>query len=112
MPTSRYVLAIPLDEHNHMGPLIDNDAVKLYLDAIEKCKAEGGKFVVEGGKLEGGDYASGCYVKPCIAEVENHYKIVQHETFAPILYLIKYKDHWKRPLRCKMVCRRGFRQQL
>ena len=81
----------PLDENNHMGPLIDKDAVKLYLQSIEKCKAEGGKFVVEGGELEGGQYASGCYVKPCIAEVENHYTIVQHETFAPILYLIKYK---------------------
>jgi len=81
----------PLDENNHMGPLIDKDAVALYLDSIEKCKAEGGKFVVEGGKLEGEQYASGCYVKPCIAEVENSYKIVQHETFAPILYLIKYK---------------------
>ena len=81
----------PLDENNHMGPLIDADAVGAYLDAIEKCKAEGGKFIVEGGKLEGAQYASGCYVKPCIAEVENSYKIVQHETFAPILYLIKYK---------------------
>jgi aldehyde dehydrogenase (NAD+) len=80
----------PLDENNHMGPLIDKDAVALYLDSIEKCKAEGGKFVVEGGKLEGEQYASGCYVKPCIAEVENNYKIVQHETFAPILYLIRY----------------------
>ncbi|WP_295793526.1 aldehyde dehydrogenase family protein [Mucilaginibacter sp.] len=82
----------PLDENNHMGPLIDTDAVALYLESIEKCKAEGGKFIVDGGKLEGDQYASGCYVKPCIAEVENHYKIVQHETFAPILYLIKYKD--------------------
>jgi len=81
----------PLDENNHMGPLIDQDAVALYLDSIEKCKAEGGKFVVEGGKLDGDKYTSGCYVKPCIAEVENSYKIVQHETFAPILYLIKYK---------------------
>ena len=81
----------PLDEHNHMGPLIDQDAVKLYLDSIEKCKAEGGKFLVEGGRLEGEQYASGCYVKPCIAEVENDYSIVQHETFAPILYIIKYK---------------------
>ncbi|MDB5124432.1 MAG: Aldehyde dehydrogenase, thermostable [Mucilaginibacter sp.] len=81
----------PLDENNHMGPLIDHDAVNLYLDSIEKCKAEGGKFVVKGGKLEGNKYTSGCYVKPCVAEVENHYKIVQHETFAPILYLVKYK---------------------
>jgi len=80
----------PLDENNHMGPLIDTDAVALYLDSIEKCKAEGGKFVVEGGKLDGESYTSGCYVKPCIAEVENSFKIVQHETFAPILYLIKY----------------------
>src|ERR1700759_2563740 len=53
----------PLDENNHMGPLIDTDAVKMYLDAIERCKAEGGKFVVEGGVLEGEAYASGCYVK-------------------------------------------------
>ncbi|BAU52291.1 L-piperidine-6-carboxylate dehydrogenase [Mucilaginibacter gotjawali] len=81
----------PLDENNHMGPLIDKDAVRAYLQSIEKCKAEGGKFVVEGGELSGGEYTSGCYVKPCIAEVENHYAIVQHETFAPILYLIKYK---------------------
>jgi len=73
-----------------MGPLIDQDAVALYLDSIEKCKAEGGKFVVEGGKLDGAQFASGCYVKPCIAEVENDFKIVQHETFAPILYLIRY----------------------
>ncbi len=81
----------PLDEHNHMGPLIDHDAVKFYSEAIEKCKAEGGSFAVEGGKLDGAEFASGCYVKPCIAEVENSFKIVQHETFAPILYLIKYK---------------------
>ncbi len=81
----------PLDQNNHMGPLIDRDAVKAYLDSIGKCKAEGGKFIVEGGVLEGPGYTSGCYVKPCIAEVENHYDIVQHETFAPILYLIKYQ---------------------
>jgi len=81
----------PLDQNNHVGPLIDTDAVAAYLDSIEKCKAEGGNFIVEGGILSGEAYASGCYVKPCIAEVQNDYKIVQHETFAPILYLIKYK---------------------
>lgn len=81
----------PLDENNHVGPLIDQDAVKQYQDSIEKCKAEGGKFVVEGGVLDGENYESGCYVKPCIAEVENAFKIVQHETFAPILYIMKYK---------------------
>jgi len=81
----------PLDQNNHVGPLIDTDAVDAYLDSIQKCKAEGGKFVVEGGVLTGDHYSSGCYVKPCIAEVQNDFKIVQHETFAPILYLIKYK---------------------
>ena len=81
-----------LDENNHVGPLIDKDAVEKYLTSIEKCKKEGGKFVVEGGVLTGEQFESGCYVKPCIAEVENSYEIVQHETFAPILYLIKYKD--------------------
>ncbi len=81
----------PLDEKNHVGPLIDTDAVNQYEEAIKKCKKEGGKFVVEGGVLSGKDYESGCYVKPCIAEVKNSYEIVQHETFAPILYLIKYK---------------------
>jgi len=73
-------------------PLIDKDAVQGYLDAIEKVKAEGGKEVVAGGLLEGEGYESGCYVKPCIFEAENHYEIVQHETFAPILYLMKYSE--------------------
>lgn len=81
----------PLDEKNHVGPLIDLDAVNQYEDSIKKCKKEGGKFIVEGGVLSGKGYESGCYVKPCIAEVKNSYEIVQHETFAPILYLIKYK---------------------
>ncbi len=81
----------PLNEQNHVGPLIDKDAVKNYESAIEQCKTEGGKFVVEGGVLAGDGYESGCYVKPCIAEAEPGYKIVQHETFAPILYLLKYK---------------------
>jgi aldehyde dehydrogenase (NAD+) len=81
----------PLDEKNHVGPLIDKDAVKLYLDSIEKCKAEGGNFIVEGAVLSGEGYESGCYVKPCIAEARPGFQIVQHETFAPILYLLKYK---------------------
>jgi aldehyde dehydrogenase (NAD+) len=81
----------PLNEKNHVGPLIDKDAVKLYLDSIEKCKAQGGKFIVEGGVLKGKGFESGCYVKPCIAEAKNSYPIVQHETFAPILYIMPYK---------------------
>jgi aldehyde dehydrogenase (NAD+) len=82
----------PLDENNHVGPLIDKQAVELYNGTVEQLKAQGGKVVVEGGVLEGNQYESGCYVKPAIYEVENNYKIVQQETFAPILYLIKYKD--------------------
>src|SRR6185436_9415468 len=81
----------PLNEKNHVGPLIDKDAVKMYLQSIDACKAEGGNFIVEGGVLEGKGYESGCYVKPCIAEAKNEMAIVQHETFAPILYLMKYK---------------------
>jgi aldehyde dehydrogenase (NAD+) len=81
----------PLLETNHVGPLIDKDAVQLYLQAIEKCREEGGHFIVEGGVLEGDGFESGCYVKPCIAEVEPHFQIVQHETFAPVLFLLKYK---------------------
>jgi aldehyde dehydrogenase (NAD+) len=81
----------PLNEVHHVGPLIDKDAVKMYNDAIAKCKAEGGRFIVEGEVLEGQGYESGCYVRPCIAEVSAGMEIVCHETFAPILYLLKYK---------------------
>ena len=84
------VIGNPLDENNHVGPLIDKDAVDTYLSAIEKAKAEGGNVLVEGGVLEGEGYESGCYVKPAIIEAENSFEIVQHETFAPILYLMKY----------------------
>ncbi|MDL1913299.1 MAG: aldehyde dehydrogenase family protein [Bergeyella sp.] len=81
----------PLDQRNHIGPLIDVQAAEQYMQAITEAKQEGAKFLVEGGILTGEEYSSGCYVKPCIAEAENHYKIVQKETFAPVLYLIKYK---------------------
>ncbi|MBL1411250.1 L-piperidine-6-carboxylate dehydrogenase [Sphingobacterium faecale] len=80
----------PLDTKHHMGPLIDTDAVQMYLNALGKIKEQGGKILVEGKVLSGKGYESGCYVTPVIAEVENHYQIVQDETFAPILYLIKY----------------------
>jgi aldehyde dehydrogenase (NAD+) len=88
---SQLKIGDPLQEKNHVGPLIDQDAVNKYLSAIAKCKEEGGNFVVEGGVLKGKGYESGCYVKPCIAEAKNSYQIVQHETFAPILYIMKYK---------------------
>ncbi|OYX27911.1 MAG: aldehyde dehydrogenase family protein [Flavobacteriales bacterium 32-35-8] len=80
----------PLDETNHVGPLIDKDAVNMYLNALKQVVEEGGNMVVEGGVLSGEAYKSGCYVKPAIAEAKPEFKIVQHETFAPILYLLKY----------------------
>jgi len=80
----------PLDQNNHVGPLIDTHAVEMYNKALEKVVAEGGKILVEGGVLQGEGYESGCYVKPAIAEAQPHFEIVQHETFAPVLYLLKY----------------------
>ncbi len=81
----------PLDVNNHVGPLIDQEAVKAYQNALTQVQAQGGKIIVEGGVLSGEGYQSGCYVKPAIAEAENHFEIVQHETFAPVLYLITYE---------------------
>ena len=81
----------PLDENNHVGPLIDKDAVAIYNKALEQVIEQGGNLLVEGGVLEGEGYESGCYVKPAIAEADNSFEIVQHETFAPVLYLLKYK---------------------
>ena len=80
----------PLDQNNHVGPLIDKDAVQMYENALTKIAAEGGKAVIAGEVLSGPGYESGCYVKPAIYEVKNDYEIVCNETFAPILYLIKY----------------------
>ena len=89
---SQIKIGNPLDEKNHVGPLIDDAAVKMYLNAIVKAKEEGGKVLVDGGVLSGDGYESGCYVKPVIIEAENHFEIVQEETFAPILYLMKYSS--------------------
>jgi len=85
------IIGDPLDEKNHMGPLIDKGAVETMQQALVKLKEEGGKILSGGEVLEGPGYESGCYVSPAVAEAENHYEIVQEETFAPILYLIKYK---------------------
>ena len=82
----------PLDENTLVGPLVDKGAVRLFTDAIEKVKKEGGKILFGGEVLNGKGYEAGTYVVPALAEVENHYQIVQDETFAPLLYLIKYKD--------------------
>jgi aldehyde dehydrogenase (NAD+) len=88
---SQLTIGNPLDSKNHVGPLIDKKAVEDYLNAIERAKKEGGKIVVEGGVMDGAGYESGCYVKPCIIEAKNEFHIVQEETFAPILYVMKYK---------------------
>ena len=80
----------PLDETNHVGPLIDTDAVAMYNSALSQVVEEGGRVIVDGAVLSGDGYESGCYVKPAIAEAHPEFKIVQHETFAPVLYLLKY----------------------
>jgi aldehyde dehydrogenase (NAD+) len=80
----------PLDESNHVGPLIDQDSVNAYLSALEQAKEQGATILVEGGVLTGEGYESGCYVKPAIVEAKNEMQIVQDETFAPILYIMKY----------------------
>jgi aldehyde dehydrogenase (NAD+) len=97
----------PLDENNHVGPVIDKDAVKNYQNALDKVVKEGGKIIVEGGVLEGKGYESGCYVKPAIAEAENHYEIVQHETFAPVLYMMKYSGDVEDALEIQNGVRQG-----
>jgi aldehyde dehydrogenase (NAD+) len=80
----------PLDENNHIGPLIDADAVSAYLNAISEAKKQGGKLLLGGNVLKGTGYESGCYVEPAIVEASNHFDIVQTETFAPILYIMSY----------------------
>ncbi len=89
----------PLDVSNHVGPLIDKGAVKDFSHALEEVKKSGGTIIYGGDVLSGEGYESGCYVKPAICEVENHFPIVQEETFAPILYLIKYKGDVKEAIR-------------
>ncbi|WP_299152841.1 aldehyde dehydrogenase family protein [uncultured Christiangramia sp.] len=97
----------PLDENNHVGPLIDKDAVKNYQHALKKVVEEGGTILVEGGVLEGEGYESGCYVKPAIAEAKNDFEIVQHETFAPVLYIMKYSGDVSDALKLQNGVRQG-----
>lgn len=82
----------PLENGIHVGPLIDQHAVDMYLNAIQQCKEQGGKFIVDGGTISIKNYEDGFYVKPCIAEVNTQLPIVLTETFAPILYLLKYDN--------------------
>lgn len=88
---SQLSIGNPLDAANHVGPLIDKSAVNDFLGAIEKVKQQGGKILIGGNVKQGKGYGTGCYVEPCIAEVKENLPIVRHETFAPLLYLMKYK---------------------
>lgn len=88
---SQLTIGNPLDPDNHVGPLIDKKAVDDFLNAIEKVKTQGGKILIGGNVKQGKGYGTGCYVEPCIAEVKENLAIVKHETFAPLLYIMKYK---------------------
>lgn len=81
----------PLDKSTLIGPLVDEKAVANFNNALVEVQNEGGKILYGGQTLRGGKYASGNYVVPAIVEAENHFAKVQEETFAPIVYLIKYK---------------------
>ena len=83
-------IGTPLDANNHIGPLTDQDAVHSYLKAIDQVIAQGGRFLIQGKQLSGPGFESGCYVTPSIAEAHNDMPIVQHETFAPLLYVMPY----------------------
>lgn len=104
---SQLKIGNPLDTKNHVGPLIDTAAVELYQNALNEIEKEGGKIIVKGGILKGEGYESGCYVKPVIAEVENDFEIAQKETFAPILYLIKYSGDVENAIELQNGVRQG-----
>jgi len=97
----------PLDTNNHVGPLIDTDAVQQYLHALDQVEKQGGSWLVSGGILQGDDYAGGCYVKPAIAEIAHDAAIVQKETFAPVLYLLKYSGDIENAIAIQNEVRQG-----
>lgn len=97
----------PLDAKNHMGPLIDHASVENYLTALTKVEEQGGQWVVKGEALNGKGYESGCYVSPSIAEISPEAEIVQTETFAPLLYLIKYSGEIENAIALQNDVRQG-----
>jgi aldehyde dehydrogenase (NAD+) len=97
----------PLNENNHMGPLIDQNAVDQYIKAINDIKTQGGKIIVDGGVLDGINYESNLYVKPVIAEITNEKSIVQKETFAPILYIIKFSGEIENAIKISNDVKQG-----
>ncbi len=82
----------PLDPGTLVGPLIDESAVNNMMTALKELKRSGGRILTGGQRLSGKQYSGELYVSPCIAEAKNDWPIVQRETFAPILYLITYRD--------------------
>ncbi len=97
----------PLDERNHVGPLIDTDAVAAYQRALAAAAQQGGTLAVEGGVLQGGEHASGCYVRPAIVEARPDMAIVQEETFAPVLYLLRYSGDLQEAIAIQNNVRQG-----
>ncbi len=102
----------PLLEENHMGPLIDQQAVRHYLNALSAVEEQGGKWIVPGGLLEGENYTSGCYVKPAVAVIDHNAPIVQEETFAPLLYLIPYEGELENAIAIQNGVRQGLSSAL
>ncbi|MFH2065980.1 MAG: aldehyde dehydrogenase family protein [Pseudomonadota bacterium] len=97
----------PLDESIHMGPLIDRKAVDAFSNALRQVKSQGGKLICGGNILTGSGYPSDCYVEPAIVIAENHFPIVQEETFAPILYMIPYSGPVSHAIRIQNSVRQG-----
>jgi len=97
----------PLNEKNNVGPLIDKAAVAAFTAALEAGREQGCRLVYGGKTLTGPGYGSGCYVIPAVVEAENHYPIVQKETFGPLLYLIKYSGDVSRAIALQNSVRQG-----
>lgn len=94
----KVTIGSPLDESKLMGPMVNQAAVELMMAALDTIQEQGGHFIVQGGRLSGDEYPGGCYVKPAVAEVAHDLPIVHEETFAPILYLIKYNGDLEQAL--------------
>jgi aldehyde dehydrogenase (NAD+) len=97
----------PLDQANHVGPLIDQDAVAMMQKALRAAQDEGGKVLFGGEVLSGNGYESGCYVRPAIVEAKAEMKIVQEETFAPILYLLRYSGEVESAISAQNAVKQG-----
>jgi aldehyde dehydrogenase (NAD+) len=97
----------PLVASTLVGPLVDADAKNAFLNAIEAVKKEGGNLICGGEVLKGGIFDAGNYVTPAIVEAENHYKMVQEETFAPILYLLKYSGELENAIEMQNAVHQG-----